>query len=88
MSEVTLAAHEICSVAYPDPVKQKEFLERASKDWLNSDYRVYMWMYHSYRPSHVLLALCHYLCYLIFYRILVFNFFWRGIWPNLRDVDL
>lgn len=50
MSTVTLAAHEICSGAYPDPVKQKDFLERASRDWLNSDYHVYMWMYYPYRP--------------------------------------
>ena len=45
MATVTLAAHEICSFAYPDPVEQKEFLERASRDWCNSDYHVYMMMY-------------------------------------------
>ena len=43
-SNVTLAAHEICKDAYPDPDKLKNFLESASKDWYNPDYHVYFMM--------------------------------------------
>jgi hypothetical protein len=43
-SNVTLAAHEICKEAYPDPEKLKSFLESASKDWYNPDYHVYFMM--------------------------------------------
>jgi hypothetical protein len=42
---VTLAAHEICKIAYPDPVELQQFLERASRDWYNPDYHVYLMMY-------------------------------------------
>ena len=42
---VTLAAHEICKIAYPDPVELQQFLERASRDWYNPDYHVYLWLY-------------------------------------------
>jgi hypothetical protein len=42
---VTLAAHEICKIAYPDPVELQQFLERASRDWYNPDYHVYLKMY-------------------------------------------
>ena len=44
-STVTLAAHEICKDAYPDPDKLKDFLESASKDWYNPDYHIYFMMY-------------------------------------------
>lgn len=47
-STVTLAAHEICKDAYPDPDKLKDFLELASKDWYNPDYHVYFMMYLSF----------------------------------------
>jgi len=49
---VTLAAHEICKDAYPDPDKLKDFLESASKDWYNPDYHIYFMMYVSLEVAY------------------------------------
>lgn len=45
MSTATLGAHEIVRHIYPDEQSQKDFLEKAGKDWYNRDYHVYLWLY-------------------------------------------
>ena len=54
---MTLAAHEICKIAYPDPVELQQFLEKASRDWYNPDYHVYLMMYLSLAFESAILSL-------------------------------